>query len=433
MLTLIDEWRNERPDTEFVVFARSPEGLLQPELAQRGIVCITLPFNSIVAHRRVTEPADVFRTSREDFAAVRAIARFLEEWSPDLVMTNTIVAPWAAVAAALVGVPHVWFPREYGDDHEFQLPRNDVFSDIGLLSDLVVANSRALHDFLAQWIPVEKLTVLYPPVNLEAIRALADEEKLVAPPEFSASPDLRAVCVARIARSKGQHRLLAALAVMRGRGVNAEAVLVGPGTDRDLDELHAEVARLGLQDVVHLTGELVNPFPYVKVADVGIVVSDSEGFGRSTLEYMALGKPVVAHRAGATVELVEDGVSGILVEPDNVNSLVDALLLYATEPGLREKHGREAAARANGLVARHSFDQFLARLDMTIASERAGMGRLPAIMASWFALPEVSYNYLTAAGATLDPRTELPWRVGTRIAGALRLVLPRRLRAGGGR
>lgn len=432
MLSLIDQWRSERPETEFVVFARSPEGLLQPELEARGVACITLPFNSMVAHRRLTEPIDIFRASREDYAAVRAIALFLEEWSPDLVLTNTIVAPWGALAAALIGLPHVWFPREYGDDHEFQLSREDVFSDIGLLSDLVVANSSALRDFLAQWVPSDKLTVLYPPVDLQTIRARASADNADFESVFSATADLRAVCVARVARSKGQHRLLAAIDVMRDRGVRVEAVLVGPGTVRDLDELHAEIARRELHDVVHLTGELANPFPNVNDADVGVVVSDSEGFGRSTLEYMALGKPVVAHRAGATVELVDDGATGILVEPDDVQSLADALMLYAMDPGLRDAHGREAARRAEEVVASHDFDQFLARLDTVLASNRGGMDRLPAVMGSWFELPEVSYNYLTEAGATLDPRTELPWRVGTRIVGALRRVRPKRQRSGGG-
>src|SRR5690606_39025715 len=83
----------------------------------------------------------------------------------DLVMTNTIVAPWAALAAKLVGVPHVWFAREYGDDHQFQLPVADTFEDIGTMSELVVTNSEQLAAYLHTWIEPAKTTVLYPTLD----------------------------------------------------------------------------------------------------------------------------------------------------------------------------------------------------------------------------------------------------------------------------
>src|SRR5690606_28134416 len=123
---------------EVFVLTRTPAGHLQPELKRRGIPSLMVTFNSWVLPKRIVADEDIVRTAREDFAAVRTMERFITEYKPDLVMTNTIVAPWAALAAKLVGVPHVWFAREYGDDHQFQLPVADTFEDIGTMSELVV-------------------------------------------------------------------------------------------------------------------------------------------------------------------------------------------------------------------------------------------------------------------------------------------------------
>lgn len=418
MLDLIDEWRARRPTTEFFVIARSPEGHLQPELASRSVPVMTIPYGSWVLPNRVTEPPDLVRTAREDFAAIRAIERFIEGWEPDLVLTNTIVSPWAALAARLVGARHVWFPHEFGDDHDFQYPRGQTFGDIGVLSDLVVASSQGLRDFLAQWIDPEKLAVLYTRFDIPAMRELAarsDED----PAPFTEAADLRVVCVARIARSKGQVRLAHAIAELATRGLRVEAALVGHAEGPALRELQEELASLGVADRVFPVGSRENPHPIIAAADVGAVVSDSEGFGRATVEYLLGGKPVVGFRIGGTIELVDHGVSGLLAEVGDERGIADALEAYASDPALLAEHSVNAAARAEqDITVRHTLDDLLERLDRVAASPPAGATRLPGIFESWLDLPAVSLQYLTEAGATGDPRRARAWRLGRLVTGA---------------
>src|SRR5690606_12181168 len=176
LLHLIDQWRALRPDTEFLVVARTPEGLMQPEFEKRGLQHRALDFDSWVLPLVRERPIDVILTARMDSWAVTQIAEWIREFEPDIVVTNTIVSPWAALAARLVGVLHAWFVHEYGDlDHGlgFRIGRAESFEDIDTLSDLVVANSEAVRNHIAQWVAPEKLTTAYPAIDLIRARELA--------------------------------------------------------------------------------------------------------------------------------------------------------------------------------------------------------------------------------------------------------------------
>jgi len=71
-----------------------------------------------------------------------------------------------------------------------------------------------------------------------------------------------------------------------------------------------------------------------------------EGWAMSLLEAMACGKPVVATRIGGVPEVVEDGVSGLLVKPGDVEALVQALLRLLRDPSLRQRMGQAGRRRA---------------------------------------------------------------------------------------
>jgi glycosyltransferase involved in cell wall biosynthesis len=74
-------------------------------------------------------------------------------------------------------------------------------------------------------------------------------------------------------------------------------------------------------------------------ADVLFNPSVTEAFGNVTLEAMACALPVVAAEASGTTSLVRDGVTGTLVDPEEVEQFADALQAYAADPDLRARHG----------------------------------------------------------------------------------------------
>lgn len=81
--------------------------------------------------------------------------------------------------------------------------------------------------------------------------------------------------------------------------------------------------------------------------DMMVMPSRSESFGVAALEASAVGLPVVATNVGGIPEIIEDGVTGILVSPEDPQGLAEALIMLATDAGLREKMGQAGRKRAS--------------------------------------------------------------------------------------
>src|SRR5262245_10819310 len=132
------------------------------------------------------------------------------------------------------------------------------------------------------------------------------------------------VSVSRHDPCKDVHVLIRALAELRVRGVRCRACLVSGGP---LFSTHQRlVERLGLTDVMTLTGWVSDPYPYLRSADVFALPSLQEGSGSvSQLEALQAGAAVVASNVDGIPEDVSDGDNALLVEPVNVAALSCAL------------------------------------------------------------------------------------------------------------
>ena len=421
LLHLIDEWRRRDPGVEFSVVAREPAGLLQPELSRRLVAHRTVPFDSWVLPQTRTIPHHVVDIAEVNSDAVAFLIRVLTEERPDVVVTNTIVSPWAALAAKYLGIPHVWFVHEYGDlDHglNFELGRDATWEDIGGLSDLVITNSLAVRRHVDRWMPGSKVMVAYPVIDLEHARSLAlsGAVAVAAVAERSPSDPLRVVTVGRLAESKGQWRLLRAVARLRDRGVHIVVELVGRDEGEEADAVKALVVELGLGSQVTLTGETENPFAFMARADVGVTASDSEAFGRVTVEYMALGKPVVATGTGASAELVTHGVTGFLVDRDAPEELVAALERYAADRALVRTHGAAALDAVGPIAEAFPIGLAIDRIQALVDHGPEPMNRLPHAMRLWLDLPAyvdlLDVEWGARNAAVLQSRS---WRWGSTV------------------
>ncbi|MBT3378287.1 MAG: glycosyltransferase [Lentisphaerae bacterium] len=142
---------------------------------------------------------------------------------------------------------------------------------------------------------------------------------------------LRVISVGRLSSEKGQLGLIKAFALARGRGMEAELVLVGDGPDRGLVE--SEIAAHHLQDCCHLRGSLAEQDCLAEIAqgDIFALPSLMEGVPLVLMEAMVLNVPVIAPRIAGIPELVEDGVSGVLYDPADWEGLAQALADLAAD------------------------------------------------------------------------------------------------------
>jgi glycosyltransferase involved in cell wall biosynthesis len=126
-----------------------------------------------------------------------------------------------------------------------------------------------------------------------------------------------------------------------------KAVLVYAGDGPQLDELEQLRASLPFGERIRMVGYIRDAADVMRSADVCVVPSTwAEAFGLSVVEMMIRGRPVIATRVGGIPEIIEDAVSGVLVEPSNVASLSAELARLLSSPAIRESLGRTARVRA---------------------------------------------------------------------------------------
>ena len=144
--------------------------------------------------------------------------------------------------------------------------------------------------------------------------------------------------------AKNHRLLIEAFGEAVGKLPNLKLFLVGDGELRpDIEKL---VGEKSLGQNIRFLG-LRNDIPELLAAcDVFILSSDYEGFGLVIAEAMAAGRPVIATAVGGVPELVEDGVTGLLVSPQDIQALSKAMVRLADDPSLRETMGKRGQKRA---------------------------------------------------------------------------------------
>lgn len=170
---------------------------------------------------------------------------------------------------------------------------------------------------------------------------LADE------PRFREDPR-RLLLVGNIEERKGILEAVQALACSNIEDI--ELYIVGERNfDRGyLEKVEAMIGELGLEERVHITGRLSDAelaMEYSR-ADVFLLPSYWEGYGMATAEAMAQGLPVISTTAGAIPDMIEDGVSGLLVEPGDPQAIGECIRRLFTEPVLRRNLAEGALRKA---------------------------------------------------------------------------------------
>jgi glycosyltransferase involved in cell wall biosynthesis len=148
----------------------------------------------------------------------------------------------------------------------------------------------------------------------------------------------------RLVPQKGVHVLLRSFAKLLQRLDGARLEIAGDGPQRAW--LNSECEGLGISHAVKFLGWRDDVPQLMRHWDIFALPTLDEAFGLAALEAMAAGLPVIASRVGGVPELVDDGVTGRLVRPGDVDALADALCWLAADRGRCEALGAAGSARA---------------------------------------------------------------------------------------
>ena len=214
-------------------------------------------------------------------------------------------------------------------------------------ADLVLANSGFTKDNILKTYKCAavKVKILNPGIWPEEFHKSTTKSNINAKEEIS----ILTVC--RLVSGKGLEVLLDAFTIVKGKIPKAILEIVGQGPL--LSALRDKAVEQNIQDNVLFLGKVSKEKLVISYngCDVFVMPSEAddkgryEGFGIVYLEANACGKPVIGTRHGGVPEAVEDGVTGILVDPGNAQQLADAMLLLLGNKELRNKMGQAGKQR----------------------------------------------------------------------------------------
>lgn len=302
----------------------------------------------LLAIRKGSSARAVLRGISDLFAVARDVARLAKD--ADVIWANSQKSLFVcAIASRLSGRPLVWGLHDILGDGSFS--RINSMAAIlcsRLFVRIVAVNSKAsARSFVKLGGQQSKVRIIYNgfstdtaahdgPVagDLRADLGLAPGSKLIG-------------LFGRISAWKGQHVLIDALAQLPD---NCHAVIVGaPLFDEGdyADRLQAQCRSLGVEGRVHFLGFRSDVQPLMRMMDIVVHTSTTpEPFGRVVAEALIAERPVVATRGGGLDEIVTEGVTGLLVDPNAPDQLASAIQRLLTDEALAGRLARDGHAHA---------------------------------------------------------------------------------------
>ena len=325
LLALVDRMTSRYGSVFTVVLPG--DGPLRDRIDALGAATMIADYHWWCSTPHRTEPSVVDEVMRVSCQKVGTLVPALSRISPDVVLTNTLVIPWGAVTAMMLDLPHIWWVREYGhQDHglHFHYGLEPTLQTVRESSNHIVVNSQAVKDALFPDAAPEKCSVATNEVTLR-------ESKGSREVYYQHKSAFKVIIAGTVIQSKGQRDAIQAIVGLLNDGYDIELCVVGSmeaspaysGALRDLVEAQS------LTNRIHFTGFLDNVRSVMEQADLSLTCSKMEAFGKVTAEAMLLGKPVIGTSTGGTPELVEDGVSGFLYSPGDVDRLAEKIAFFA--------------------------------------------------------------------------------------------------------
>lgn len=335
LLDLVDALKAR--DVECCCILRKPDHGMKSLLERRGVETLVVSFKWWMHTRR-----GLYHTVRRSLPTYQAlsIARLafaIRRLGCDIVYTNSITVGAGAIASKFLGNPHILHIREFGDDDfdlEYDWGRKRTRKLIGKLSAACIANSQAVADEFRP--DIRDIDVVYNSVSIPDEAAAADDAPWRVPGA------LRCILLGKVTPGKGQQEAINAFARLAESNVPAELLIMGPALGAHGSLISEMINNHGLNDRVHVRGSTPNPIPYLNSADVLLMCSRREAFGRVTVEAMKLGKPVIGSRSGGTPEILDSGRTGLLYPPGDAQELADKIQYLYEHPSERQHMGENA-------------------------------------------------------------------------------------------
>lgn len=210
-------------------------------------------------------------------------------------------------------------------------------------ADVVIALTDVMRSEALQiGIPHERVKILNNGIDARAYD-FDEAARLAAKQQLGLQDNTVALFVGRLDPIKSLPTVIEAMRSARQRSPRLRFVIVGDGPERAA--LEAQARSMGVEDVVQFAGSQKNVNLYLKVADLFILPSFTEGISNALLEAMASSVACLATPVGGNKEVLDQGKYGVMVPVANVDAWVDALVDYGNDETKRKAIGQKGRER----------------------------------------------------------------------------------------
>jgi glycosyltransferase involved in cell wall biosynthesis len=311
---------------------------------------------------------------RYDLRFVATLASLVKKERPAILHTHLPRADLAGAFGRLL-CPSVFWLSSVHNIHSkswsgrWTLP---LFNFIWRRADKVVAISHAVKDWLVKErsLPSERVTVIHYGIDPERfLQPNADLKE-----KWSLNGSVSVGSLGRLEHRKGHDCLIRAMPALLECNPNARLLIGGHDPLGYSKNLQALIDRLRLNSYARLVGTQNDVPSFFNALDVFAFATRAEGFGQVAIEAMAAGKPVVASKIPPITEIVVDGKTGLLVEPDKPKAFADAIGWLFAHPEEARNMGRRGQERVySHFSAQRMADEMIALYDK-VMSMRDGLG-----------------------------------------------------------
>ncbi len=349
-----------RPLITHVIFSLGIGGLengvvnlinrMPPEKCRHAIICITnsTDFSSRLTRKDV-EIHELNKKEGHDWRSFLKMYRLLRRLKPAIVHTRNLAAIEYQLPALLAGVrfriqgEHGWdvFDPD-GNNKKYQWLRKLMATIIHCFIPL----SRQLQGYLENKVGISpaKIYRICNGVDTDKFYPLTDNKSLADCP-LSFDEDLVFIgTVGRMHGVKDQMTLVYAFRQLLKDHPeltkNVRLIMIGEGPIRD--QAMAFLRDHQLENLSWLPGKRDDVAEIMRCLDVFVLPSIAEGISNTILEAMATGLPVVATHVGGNPELIEEGVTGCLVEKEDFHAMAKCIGKYVKDKSIRSEHGHNA-------------------------------------------------------------------------------------------
>ncbi len=291
-------------------------------LSNEGQVLLTMPnqgpFRDYMQHLGVSnvKVRDWALWMQQDFTIKRRLKCLFRLWTgfrdclsffrierPNIVIVNTISSPLPLLVAKLLHIPSIVFIHEVGGFgvYRFLFGESVTKRWIGRLATHIVCNSKYTFEEYQRYIPIQKMSIIYQPINIQPIAKLQHKHYTIG-------------CVGVLSPQKNYEFLLYAISSLPN-GVHCR--IAGFCGNEYGESMKRLCKQLGIADRVEWLGVVQDMSAFYASIDVLVACGKQESLGRSVIEAMKCKTIVIASNEGGYRELVSDNETGFMYKSDD--------------------------------------------------------------------------------------------------------------------